>query len=125
MAGDVWWGIGEDWEEAWAATASGAARAALVRRFRELDLPRARRFLADHWSEIATEERARILAAVETGLDPADEAFLAERLADRRADVRRTAAGLLVLLPESALTRRLEDEARPLLGDRRAASARA
>ena len=116
MAGDAWWGIGEDWEEAWAAATSGAARAALVRRFRERDLPRARPFLADHWSEIATEERARILAAVETGLDPADEAFLAERLADRRADVRRTAAGLLVLLPESALTRRLEDEARPLLG---------
>ena len=115
LAGDAWWGTGEDWEEAWAATASGAARAALVRRFRELDLPRARQSLADWWSEIASDERARILAAVETGLDPADEAFLAERLADRRADVRRTAAGLLVLLPESALTRRLEDEARPLL----------
>ena len=35
MAADAWWGIGEDWDEAWAATASGAARAALVRRFRE------------------------------------------------------------------------------------------
>ena len=60
---DAVWGTGEDWEEAWAATSSGAARAALVRRFRERDLPRARQFLADHWSEIATEERARILAA--------------------------------------------------------------
>ena len=115
MAGDASWGMGEDWEEAWGATASGAARAARVRRFRQLDGLRARQFLADRWSEIATEERARILAAVETGLDAADEAFLAERLADRRADVRRTAAGLLVQLPGSALTHRLEDEARPLL----------
>ena len=112
---DAVWGIGEDWEEAWASAASGAVRAALVRRFRERDLPRARGFLADHWSEVATEERARILAALETGLDPADEAFLSERLADRRADVRRTAAGLLVLLPQSTLTGRLEAEARPLL----------
>ena len=38
IAGDVWWGIGEDWEEAWAAATSGAARAALVRRCRERDL---------------------------------------------------------------------------------------
>ena len=112
--------IGEDWEEAWAATASGAARAALVRRFRQLDLPRARRSLVDWWSEVASDERARILAAVETGLDPADEAFLAERLADRRVDVRRTAAGLLVLLPESALTRRLEDGGAAAACDRRA-----
>ena len=114
-AGDAWWGIGEDWEEAWAATATGAARASLVRRFRERDLPRGRQFLADRWSEIATDERARILGAVETGVDPADETFLSERLADRRVDVRRTATGLLVLLPGLALARRLEDEARPLL----------
>jgi hypothetical protein len=115
LAGDAWWGMGEDWEAAWTATASGTARAALVRQFRELDLARARQFLADHWSNIATEERARILASVETGLEPADEALLAERLADRRADVRRTAAGLLALLPEAEVTRRLEDEARRLL----------
>ena len=115
LATDARWGIGEDWDEAWVAAASGAARVALVRRSRQLDLPRARQSLAEWWSGIASDERARILVAVETGLDPADEAFLSERLADRRADVRRAAAGLLVLLPESALTRRLEDEARPLL----------
>jgi hypothetical protein len=56
-----------------------------------------------------------VLAAVEAGLDQADERFLTEALEDRRADVRRTAARLLVLLPDSALARRLEDAARPLL----------
>ena len=115
LVADARWRMGEDWEETWAATASVSARAALVRRFRQLDLQRARQFLADRWSGTASEDRARILAAVETALDPADEPFLLQALRDRRADVRRNAVGLLVLLPESAPTRRLEDEARPLL----------
>ena len=115
LAGDAAWGIGEDWDVGWAAARSGAARAALVRRFRELDLPRARKSLVAWWSEVASDERARVLAAVETGVDLADEPFLTEALADRRADVRRTAARLLGLLPESALARRLEEAARPLL----------
>jgi hypothetical protein len=115
LASDTWWGTGEDFDDAWAAAGSGAARAALVRRLRELDLPRARRSLAGWWSGIATEDRARILAAVERNIDPADEPFLSEALTDRRADVRRAAARLLVLLPGSALTQRLETVARPLL----------
>ena len=115
LAGDRWWGTGEDWAEAWAAARSAAARGGLVRRFRQLDLEQARRSLADWWPEIASEDRARVLAAVETNLDPADEPFLDQALEDRRADVRRTAVRLLVRLPESALTRRLEAEARPLI----------
>jgi hypothetical protein len=115
LAGDTWWVTGEHWEEAWNAATSGTARATMVRRFRQEDLPRARRSLEASWTAIPGDDRARVLAAVETALDPADEAFLAEALTDRRADVRRTAAGLLVRLPDSALTRRLEDEARPLL----------
>jgi Family of unknown function (DUF5691)/SWIM zinc finger len=115
LAGDTWWGMDQDWDEAWAAARTGAARAALMRRLRQVDLPRARQSLADWWLGIASEDRARILAAVETGLDPTDEPFLAQALEDRRADVRRTAARLLVLIPDSALARRLEDAARPLL----------
>jgi hypothetical protein len=87
----------------------------LVRRFRQLDLARARQSLADWWSGIASEDRARVLSALETNLDAVDEPFLAKALEDRRADVRRTAARLLVLLPDSALTHRIESEARPLL----------
>ena len=115
LAGDTWWGAGEDWDEAWSAAGSGPARAGLVRRFRQLDLPRARQSLADWWPEVASEHRARVLAAVEANLDAADEPFLTEALEDRRADVRRTATRLLVLLPETPMTRRLEDAARPLL----------
>ncbi len=115
LAGDVWWGTGEDWDEAWAATETGAAKAAVVRRTRRSDLPRARAALATWWASIPSPERARVLEAVEVGIEPADEPFLTDALTDRRADVRTTAAGLLVLLPDSALTRRIEDEAKPLL----------
>ncbi len=115
LAGDVWWGTGEDWDEAWAATETGAARAAVVRRSRQSDLPRARAALATWWASIPTPERARVLEAVEVRVEPADEPFLTEALTDGRADVRRTAAGLLLLLPDSALTRRIEDEAKPLI----------
>jgi hypothetical protein len=115
LAGDAWWGMGDDWDEAWAAARSGAARAALVRRFRQRDLPRAREALATWWSDIASEDQARVLAAVETNIDVADEHLLARALDIGRADVRRTAARLLVLLPDSTLTTRLEAAARPLL----------
>jgi hypothetical protein len=115
LAGESWWGMGEDWDEAWAAARTGAARAAIVRRFRQLDLPRAREALAQWWSSIPSDDRSRTLEAVKEGLDATDEPFLTQALSDRRADVRRTAAGVLVLLPKSALARRLEDATRPLL----------
>lgn len=115
LAGDVWWRMGEDWDDAWGVAQSGAARAALIQRFRELDVPRARLSLATWWSDVASEDRAPLLAAIAVNIDPADESFVAAALEDRRADVRRTAARLLVLLPDSDLTRRLEEEARPLM----------
>ncbi len=115
LAGDVWWGTGEDWDEAWAAAQTGAAKAAVVRRIRQSDLPRAREALAAWWASIPSDDRARALEAVDVRIEPADEPFITEALSDRRADVRRTALGLLVQLPDSALTRRIEDEARPLL----------
>ena len=115
LAGDMWWGTGEDLDEAWVAARTGTAKAALIRRLRQLDPPRGRQVLASSWASMASEDRARTLEAVEERLEPADEPFLTEALSDRRADVRRAAAGLLVLLPDSALTRRIEDEARPLL----------
>ena len=115
LAGDVGWETGADWDDAWAAARTGTAKASLVRRLRQLDLPRAREAMAAWWESMPSEDRARTLEAVEARIEPADEPFLAQALDDRRADVRRTAAGLLALLPESTLTRRIEDEARPLL----------
>lgn len=45
-------------------------------------------------------------------LAPADEGFLKKRLKDSRKEVRRQAAGLLLQLPESELSRRLESQVR-------------
>jgi hypothetical protein len=115
LAADVWWGTGDAWDEAWAAAGSGAARESILRRFRRADPPRAREALGQWWAAIPSDQRARTLEAIHEDLDPADEPFLTQALTDRRADVRRTAAGLLVLLANSALTARIEDEAKPLL----------
>ena len=115
LAGDVWWGRGDDWDDAWAATETGAAKAAVIRRIRHSDLPRARAALATWWASIPSPERARVLEAVEVRVERADEPFLVEALTDRRAEVRTTAAGLLVLLPDSALSSRIEYETRPVL----------
>jgi hypothetical protein len=115
LGGDVVWGRGENWDEAWTAARTGAAKATVVRRLRHLDLPRAREALARWWASMPSDDRARTLEALDVRIEPADEPFLAEALTDRRADVRRTAAALLVLLPDSALSRRIEDEAKSLI----------
>jgi hypothetical protein len=115
LAGNTWWAIAGDWDRAWAVAAGGAARAALIRRYRNVDLAGARRSLAEWWPGIPSEDRARVLAAIEAALHEADAPLLNQALEDRRADVRRTAARLLVRIAEAPLTRRMEDTARPLL----------
>ena len=115
VATDVSWGTGEDWDEAWAAARTGSAKAGVVRRLRRLDPTRAREALARWWESVPFEDRARTLSALEVSIQSADEPFLSEALNDRRADVRRTAADLLVLLPDGPLTRRLENDAKPLV----------
>jgi hypothetical protein len=65
--------------------------------------------------DLASDERAAVTEALEEGLGPDDEAFLAQAFGDRRAEVRRAAAGLLARLEDSELTRLVEARARPLL----------
>jgi len=56
-------------------------------------------------------DRAALLAALAEDLDPADEPLLEAALDDRRSEVRRTAAGLLALLPGSAFAGRMRERA--------------
>jgi hypothetical protein len=107
--------LGVDPDEAWDAATSATARVAVIRAMRRDDPAAARDALARWLPDVAGDERARILGSLEVGLEPADEPLLAGGIGDRRLDVRRTAAGLLVRLPGSALTRRLEEYVRPLL----------
>ena len=107
--------LGVDPDEAWEASRTATARVALVRALRRDDPAAARDALARWLPDAAAVERARILGALEVGLAPADESLLVGGIGDRRVDVRRAAAELLVRLPGSDLTRRVESHARPLL----------
>ncbi|UAK34962.1 SWIM zinc finger family protein [Nocardia asteroides] len=79
---------------------------------RRSDADAARAALTAAWPKESGPLKAELLALLAEGLGPEDEPLLETALDDRRADVRRTAAGLLALLPESAFTRRMRDRAR-------------
>jgi hypothetical protein len=103
------------WETAWETARGAKQRSALMRAMRAADPSAAREALAGWLPDLAGDERAAVLEALLEGLGPDDEPILATALADRRADVRRGAADLLVRLDGSALARLVESRARPLL----------
>jgi hypothetical protein len=79
---------------------------------RRADPTAARELLAAGWAKEVPAERPALLSALEGGLSAADEPFLEAALADRRTDVRATAARMLSLLPGSAYGRRAAERAR-------------
>ena len=84
-------------------------RADHLARLRRTDPDAARALLADGaWLKARAPEREQILAALATGLGPADEELLEARLDDRAEAVRDRAAQLLGRLPSSALIARAE-----------------
>ena len=84
-------------------------RADHLARLRRTDPDAARALLADGaWLKARAPEREQILAALATGLGPADEELLEARLDDRAEAVRDRAAQLLSRLPSSALIARAE-----------------
>jgi hypothetical protein len=84
-----------------------AERVALLTSLRARDPASARELLASTWSTERAEDRLMFLDSLRTGLDPADEPFLEQALADRSRNVRATAAELLSALPDSALAARM------------------
>jgi hypothetical protein len=83
-----------------------AERVAWLGRRRTTDPAPARRLLQKGWAQEEPVHRAALLGALALGLGPDDEPFLERCLADRRGDVRVTAARLLTALPGSALADR-------------------
>ena len=94
-------------------------RKALLGLARRLDVDRARAWLAAAWPVEKAEVRAELLAGLEIGLAPPDEAFLEAALADRSASVRLLAARLLWRLPGSALAAAMRRRAGELITDYR------
>jgi hypothetical protein len=109
------WLAGENPAWAWAAepetddwhTGTRAARLALLRRRRAADPDAGRALVESTFGEDGGEDRAAFVAALERGLTMTDEPFLERALDDRRREVRRAAAALLVRLPESRLVGRM------------------
>jgi hypothetical protein len=107
--------LGPDWNAAWEAARGARQRSLLMRAMRRADRTAARESLARWLPDIAGDERAAAVEALGEGFGPDDEPILAGALSDRRADVRRAAADLLVRLDGSAFTKLVESRARPLL----------
>ncbi|MGV9821058.1 DUF5691 domain-containing protein [Nocardia xishanensis] len=93
-------------DEIWRYGAAPQRRAWLAR-LRARDADAARTALAATWGTEPGPARAELLAVLADGIAAADEPLLETALDDRRAEVRRTAAGLLALLPDSAFAQRM------------------
>ncbi|WP_406265251.1 SWIM zinc finger family protein [Nocardia sp. NBC_00881] len=78
---------------------------------RRRDAAAAGKQLAAAWPKESGAPKAELLAVLAEGIGPDDEPLLETALDDRRADVRRTAAGLLALLPDSAFAQRMRNRA--------------
>jgi hypothetical protein len=112
-------GLREDWRwlldevpesrddpAAWTDGSPGE-RAAYLTRLRAREPSTARDLLAETWAGESSEDRVRFLGVLDTGLSPADDAFLDAALDDRRREVREAALELLRRLPGSSLGRRM------------------
>ncbi len=103
-------GVADDpqvWE-----TGTAGERLAYLSRLRGTNPAAALALLRSTWRTEAPEDRARFVAALDTGLSVADDAFLDEALDDRRREVREAALALLQRLPGSTLGRRMAARAR-------------
>ena len=108
------WDVGADDDDVW-RTGTLEARRSWLRRGRADDPATARAALEETWDEEDPRTRAALLGELATGLSLDDEAFLEAALDDRRQEVRATAADLLARLPESQLSLRTTERAKPLL----------
>lgn len=101
-------------EQSWLTGGSGA-RLAYLRKLRATNAAAARELIQSVWKESTQDERGNYLVAFEVGLSLDDEPFLELALADKSKGVRRGAAKLLALIPQSGLSQKLIDRVRPLL----------
>jgi hypothetical protein len=99
-------GLPTDAETLWQEGTS-AQRVELLRRLRAVDPTKARQWLTETWKHEHAEVRSNMLATLAINLHADDEDFLEQALDDRALAVRETAAGILPLLPASALVARM------------------
>lgn len=100
----------EDWE-----TGTRAGRVVLLRHLRNSNPEKAISLLESTWNTDAPEDRSAFVAELQHGLCLQDEPFLEKALDDRRKEVRKKAASLLMSLPQSALVERMRQRVVPLV----------
>jgi hypothetical protein len=96
-----------DWE-----TGTSGERLGLLTALRTTDPARGRELLENTWQHDSSEDRARFVTALGTGLSIDDDPFLEQALDDRRKEVREAALELLRRLPGASLGRRMAERAR-------------
>ncbi|WP_030438866.1 DUF5691 domain-containing protein [Actinoplanes subtropicus] len=111
MRGDWRWLRDESVPSAAWETGSIGERLGYLTELRRADPAAARELLAASFAQESSDDRARFVAALGTGLSVADDAFLEEALDDRRKEVREAALDLLRGLPGSSLGRRMRERA--------------
>lgn len=92
-----------------------AKRQPYLRQLRHTNPPLARDILQSLWKLISNSDRAAYVKVLSDGLSIADEPFLEQALDDRNNVVRRKAAELLAMLPESQLCSRVTERAEGFL----------
>jgi hypothetical protein len=100
----------KDWE-----TASRPSRVSILRELRKNNPSAAIGLLTSTWKQDGPEDRIAFIDELQTGIHAGDEEFVELALEDRRKEVRRKAAELLVQIPESKLVRRMIDRTRSLV----------
>ncbi|WP_250033376.1 SWIM zinc finger family protein [Paractinoplanes maris] len=96
-------------------TGSAGERLGHLTELRASDPARARELLESTWAQESSDDRARFLGALATGLSEADDPFLERALDDRRKEVREAALDLLRRLPGSQLRGRMAERALALV----------
>ena len=100
----------KEWE-----TVSRPSRVAILRELRKINPADAIGLLASTWKQDGSEDRIAFMEELQIGLHSCDEEFLEAALDDRRKEVRKKAAELLVQLPDSQYVHRMINRVRPLV----------
>jgi hypothetical protein len=93
-------------------TGTVGERLGYLTELRRADPAKARELLESTWAQESSEDRARFVNALGTGLSTDDDPFLDRALDDRRKEVREAALDLLRTLPGSSLGARMAQRAR-------------